>query len=334
MNPKDWLVLKNEGLYCIPGDFYIDPVFPVNKAFITHGHSDHARSGHAKVLAQSATIEIMKMRYGDQCASSMHSLNYGERITINGTQCYLLPAGHILGSAQLVMEYKGSRVILSGDYKRAADPTCEPFEVENCDLFITEATFALPVFKHPPIECEINKLLASVKAFPQHCHLVGVYALGKCQRVIKTLRLMGFSEPLYIHGALKKLCDYYVSKGIDLGELRLASTLDLKNSEGKIVFCPPGALHDRWSRRFANVKVCLASGWMQIRARAKQKGVELPLIISDHADWTELGETIKDLNPNEVWVTHGREDALIYYLNQQGYPAKALHLLGYEDNED
>ncbi|MBA2709706.1 MAG: ligase-associated DNA damage response exonuclease [Tatlockia sp.] len=334
MNPKEWLALKKEGLYCVPGDFFIDPVIPVNKAIITHAHSDHARFGHNQVLAQKSTIEIMKLRYGDECASQMQGLDYEERITVNGTCCYLLPAGHILGSAQLVIEYEGSRVIISGDYKRAFDPTCEAFKAEHCDLFITEATFALPVFKHPPIEWEINKLLASLKAFPHRCHLVGVYALGKCQRVIKTLRVMGYDEPLFIHGALKKLCDYYTSKGIDLGDIRMASSLDLKNSQGKIVFCPPGALHDRWSRRFANVKVSLASGWMQIRARAKQKGVELPLIISDHADWSELAETIKEVNPKEVWVTHGREDALIHHLNQQGYPAKALHLLGYEDHED
>ncbi len=334
MHPKHWLALKKEGLYCIPGDFYIDPVYPVSNALITHGHSDHARSGHKKVLAQRATIGIMKLRYGENAASEYQSLNYHERIKIKEVVCYLLPAGHILGSAQLVMEFDNSRVIVSGDYKRALDPTCEPFIVEHCDVFVTEATFALPVFKHPPIQIEIAKLLTSVNTFPERCHLVGVYALGKCQRLIKNLRLMGYDGPLFIHGALKKLCGFYQSEGIDLGDVQMASDLNLQDSAGKIVLCPPSALHDRWSRRFTKVVVSMASGWMQIRARAKQKGVELPLIISDHADWFELTATIKEINPKEVWFTHGREEALIHYLNQLGYKAQALQLLGYEDQED
>lgn len=334
MHPKKWLVLKKEGLYCIPGDFYIDPVYPVNNALITHAHSDHARSGNKKVLAQRSTIEIMKLRYGENGANEYQALQYHERLKIKDVQCYLLPAGHILGSAQLVMEFNNARVIVSGDYKRAEDPTCEPFIVENCDVFVTEATFALPVFKHPPIDVEISKLLTSVNTFPDRCHLLGAYALGKCQRLIKTLRLMGYDKPLYIHGALKKLCDFYQSEGIDLGDLQMAADLDLQKSAGTIVLCPPSALHDRWSRRFAKVLVSMASGWMQIRARAKQKGVELPLIISDHADWLELTTTIKEINPKEIWVTHGREEALVHYLNQQGYKAQALHLLGYEDQED
>ncbi|MBA2657838.1 MAG: ligase-associated DNA damage response exonuclease [Tatlockia sp.] len=333
-NPKQWLAVKEQGLYCRPGDFFIDPVFPVNRAVITHAHGDHARSGHQHIYATHETVEIMKIRYGEDCAGSFHSLNYYEPITINKVDCYLLPAGHILGSAQLVMSFDGVRVIVSGDYKRAADPTCPPFVVEPCDIFITEATFALPVFKHPPIEQEMNKVLTSLNSFPERCHLIGVYGLGKCQRFIKVLRLMGYLDAIYLHGAFDKLCNYYKSKGIDLGDLQKASSLNLKSSQGKIVLCPPGALHDRWSRRFANVLVAMASGWMQIRARAKQKGIELPLIISDHADWFELIQTIKEINPKEVWVTHGQEDALLYYLKQQGYQAQALHLLGYEDHED
>lgn len=333
-HPKKWLSIKKEGLYCIPGQFYIDPLYPVANAIITHGHADHARSGHKQVFASTATIAIMQIRYGEQCADKLQPLEYFEKITIRDVQIYLLPAGHILGSSQLVIEYAGTRLIVSGDYKRAADPTCTPFVVEPCDVFITEATFSLPVFKHPPIEAEIAKLLSSIERFPERCHLIGAYALGKCQRVIKCLRIAGYTQPIYLHGALKKLCDFYQSQGIDLGELLPASSLDLQSSKGKIVLCPPSALHDKWSRRFAHVMVCLASGWMQIRARAKQKGVDLPLIISDHADWLELTQTIKEINPKEVWVTHGREEALVYYANQQGYKSQALHLLGYEEHED
>jgi putative mRNA 3-end processing factor len=335
MNPlKQWLTIKKEGLYCIPGDFFIDPILAVNKAFITHAHSDHACSGNQHIYASNPTIEIMKIRYGDHCASFFHPLDYFERLKINEVECYLLPAGHILGSAQIVIEYLGFRLIISGDYKRALDPTCEPFVVEACDLLITEATFGLPVFKHPSIELEINKLLSSLITFPNRCHLIGVYGLGKCQRFIKTLRLMGYLETIYIHGSFKKLCNYYESLGLDLGDLQSASYLDLELSKGKIVLCPPSALHDRWSRRFFHPVIAMASGWMQIRARAKQKGIELPLIISDHADWLELIQTIKEINPKEIWVTHGQEETLVYYLKQQGYKAQALHLLGYEDHED
>lgn len=334
IHPDKWLSIKKEGLYCIPGQFYVDPFLPVPNALITHAHGDHARSGHQHVIAHPATLAIMSIRYGVEFSVTKKPLAYFERLTINNVEIYLLPAGHILGSAQLVIEYQDTRLIISGDYKRIADPTCESFVAEPCDVFITEATFGLPVFKHPPIEQELNKLINSLTQFPERCHLLGVYGLGKCQRVIKTLRMMNYNQPIYLHGALIKLCSFYESMGIALGELLPASALNLEQSAGKLVLCPPSALHDRWSRRFSKVLVSMASGWMQIRARAKQKGIELPLVISDHADWHELTQTIKEVNPREVWITHGREEALVYYSVQQGYKAQALHLLGFEEQED
>lgn len=333
-HPRQWLTIKKEGLYCIPGQFYIDPVYPVDNAVITHGHGDHACSDHKQVMAHHGTIGIMRVRYGEDCAKKFVPLNYFEKIAVRDVELYLLPAGHIFGSSQIMIEYGGFRLNVSGDYKRVFDPTCDSFVVEPCDVFVTEATFGLPVFKHPPIELEINKLLSSIDIFPNRCHLVGVYALGKCQRLIKTIRMRGYTKPIYLHGALKNLCDFYQKMGIDLGDLQPASTLDSHSSKGCIVLCPPSALHDKWSQRFAHVVISMASGWMQIRARAKQKGIELPLIISDHADWFELIQTIREINPQEVWVTHGREEALVHYANQQGYKAKALNILGYEDQED
>lgn len=333
-HPREWLAIKKSGLYCIPGQFYIDPVEPVARAVITHAHGDHARAGHGCVIAHKHTVALMELRYGNESAQSFEPLEYLQRMHFGELTLYLLPAGHILGSAQLVIEYKERRLIISGDYKRASDPTCEGFIVEPCDVFITEATFALPVFKHPPIAQELGKLFSSLNAFPERCHLIGVYGLGKCQRVLKCLRLAGYTNTVYLHGALQKMCDYYQSVGIDLGDLKPASELDVASSRGKLVLCPPSALHDRWSRRFADVLVGMASGWMRIRARAKQKGIELPLIISDHADWPELIQTINDIKPQEIWVTHGQEQALVYYAQQLGYQAQALHLLGYEEHED
>lgn len=334
IHPKKWLAIKSEGLYCIPGDFFIDPLIPVDTAIITHGHADHARPGHRKIITTLETLAIMKVRYGEQCGIQTQTLEYYERFNLNKALIYLLPAGHILGSAQLVIEYEGSRVIVSGDYKRSFDPTCERFKVETCDVFITEATFGLPVFKHPLIEEELAKLLNSMQNFPAYSHLVGAYALGKCQRLIKTLRLMGYQDKIYLHGAMLKLCNLYQSFGVDLGDIRPASEIEPKQAAGKLIICPPSALHDRWSRRFAPSIVAQASGWMRIRARAKQKGIDLPLVISDHADWTELTNTIQEINPKEVWVTHGREEALVYYANQQGYRSQALYLLGYEEEDD
>jgi putative mRNA 3-end processing factor len=334
MHTNKWLTIKNKSLYCIPGQFYIDPLHAVDSAIITHGHADHARIGHKKVLATPETLTIMKTRYGADCAGELQALNYHEHLTHKQVKISLLPAGHILGSAQVVLEYQGSRLIISGDYKRAPDPTCLPFAVQPCDVFITEATFGLPVFKHPPIENELNKLLVSLQQFPERCHLVGAYALGKCQRIIKSLRLLNFDQPIYLHGALLKLCELYQNLAIDLGDIRPATQLDNKTSAGKIVLCPPSALHDRWSRRFGETVVSTASGWMQIRARAKQKGIDLPLIISDHADWNELTQTLQDVQANEIWVTHGREEALVYFAEKLALKAHALSLLGYDENHE
>lgn len=332
-DPIKWFALKKEGLYFIPGKFYIDPVYPVTLAIISHAHADHAISGHQFVMAHNDTISLMQIRFGED-NFKFKSLNYFEKINIGEVILYLLPAGHILGSAQIVIEYKRKRIIFSGDYKRTSDPTCEKFFVTPCDVFISEATFGLPIFKHPSIQMEIKKLLHSIQLFPNRCFLVGVYALGKCQRLIKELRNIGYIEPLYIHSAFKKICDFYERRGYSLGDIQMANTLDEYTSQGKIVLCPPTSLNDKWSRRFGNVRVAMASGWMQIRARAKQKRIELPLIISDHADWNELIRTIEEINPQEIWITHGQELALLHYANQHGYKAQPLHFLEYKESED
>lgn len=332
--PKMWMEIHPEGLFCVPGQFYIDPHLPVDSAVITHAHSDHARVGHGKVLGTPSIINILKLRYGEQCATQLHSLSYHQEVLEKNVRMTFFPAGHILGSAQVLLEYQDIRIVVSGDYKRAPDPTCEPFEIIPCTIFITEATFGLPVFIHPPIKNEICKLLSSLQKNPEKCHLVGAYSLGKCQRVINALRHQGYHETIYLHGAQIKLCNLYQEEGIELGSLDSALALNQTNAAGKIVMCPPSALHDRWSRRFGDVIRAYASGWMRIRARARQRGIDLPLIISDHADWNELTQTLHEVNPTEIWVTHGREEALVFYAQQAGYKAKALSLLGYEQEYD
>ncbi len=332
--PETWLRTVPGGLYCEPGDFFVDPTRAVDRAVITHGHSDHARPGHRHVLATAETIAIMRARYGDEAGASPQALRCGETIRLNDVTVTLMPAGHVLGSAQAVLEHRGSRVVVSGDYKRRRDPTCAAFEPQACDVFITEATFGLPVFRHPPDKHEIGRLLHSLLLFPERAHLVGVYALGKCQRVIALSREAGYDEPIYIHGALAGLCELYESLGVALGPLRLATGASKAELAGKIVLAPPGAMADRWSRRLPDPVSALASGWMRVKQRAKARGVELPLVISDHADWDELTLTLHDTGAPEIWVTHGNEEALVHYATKAGLKARALALAGYEDEEE
>lgn len=334
MRPNEVLTPRPEGLYAPRGDFYIDPVQPVNRAVITHGHSDHARAGHGAVLATPETLTIMAARYGKDFAGSTQALRYGERVSVGGVEVSLHPAGHVLGSAQACVSAKGVRVVCSGDYKRQSDPTCPPFEIVPCDVFITEATFALPVFCMPPVEAEIAKLLESVKLFPERAHLVGAYALGKAQRVMALLRQAGWDKPIHLHGAMMALTQLYKDHGVDLGEVRPALGLKKEDLAGAIVICPPSALQTPWARRFPDPINAFASGWMRVRARARQKGVELPLVISDHADWPDLQRTILEVNAPEVWITHGEADALAHWCKSQGIEAKALHLVGYGDEEE
>jgi putative mRNA 3-end processing factor len=326
-----WLYPTDRGLFCEPGGFFVDPSRAVDRAIITHGHSDHARPGHGAVLATNETLEIMKVRMGPECADAFEPLAYGATQSVNGVDVRLAPAGHILGAAQVVLDWNGQRAVVSGDYKRAADPTCPTFEVVPCDVFVTEATFALPVFRHEPAEAEVGRLLGSIARQPERAHLVGAYGLGKTQRVIKLARNAGYDKPIYLHGALVELCALYQRLGVDLGELRPATTGKHENFAGALVLCPPSAVDDRWSRRFPDPVSAFASGWMRIKGRIRQAGVELPLVISDHADWPELLDTIVETGAEDVWVTHGRDDALVYQLGLMGRKARALPLVGFED---
>ena len=331
---ESWLYPADAGLFCAPGNFYIDPHRAVDRAVITHGHSDHARSGHGAVMATAETVAIMKVRYGETSAGAFQPLAYGQSVVINGVTVRLMPAGHILGSAQVVLDYGGQRAVVSGDYKRAHDPTCAPFELVQCDVFVTEATFALPVFRHEPAKGEVAKLLASMAAEPDRTHLIGAYGLGKCQRMIRVIRDAGYDKPIYMHGAVVELTKLYQSLGIELGDVRPVAGEDAKNFVGGIVMCPPSALGDRWSRRFNDPVTAFASGWMRVRGRARQRGVELPLIVSDHVDWPELIATIGETNAEEVWVTHGRDDALVHHLATLGRKARALALVGRDEEAE
>ena len=328
----DWLRVTQAGLWCEPGGFFVDPVQPVARAVITHAHADHARTGHGAILATPETAAILRVRWGAEAAASIETVGYHQQRRLDGAGVTLVPAGHVLGSAQVVMEHAGVRVVVSGDYKRRPDPTCPPFEPVSCDVFLTEATFGLPVFRHPPDADEIAKLMTSLRLFPERAHLIGVYALGKCQRLIALLRRAGWERPIWLHGALVALCELYAGRGVELGELRPAAGVVRKELAGEIILCPPSAIADRWTRAFPEPLPGLASGWMRIRQRARQRGIELPLVISDHADWDELTATLSDVGAPAVLVTHGREEALVHYARSHGFAAAALSLAGYEDD--
>jgi putative mRNA 3-end processing factor len=327
-----WIEPFPEGIYIKPADAWVDPGQPKPRALVTHGHGDHARGGHDAVWATPETLAIMECRYGPQPGG--HAMAYGEVIRLGEVDISFVPAGHVLGSAQIVLEHKGERVVVSGDYKRRPDPTCPPFEPVPCDIFITEATFGLPVFRHPDTGSEMDRLLLRLHENPDRCVLVGAYALGKAQRLITELRGRGHDAPIYIHGALQRLCDLYVEHGVDLGEIRPATGVKKDELKGRIVVAPPGALNDRWSRRLPDPITAMASGWMRVRQRARQRNVELPLIVSDHADWDELTRTIEELKPREVWITHGREDALMHWCMTRQIKARELNLVGREDEDD
>ena len=333
MRPQDILTPVAAGLCCKPGGFHIDPVRPVERALITHGHSDHARAGHGMVLATQETLDIMRLRYGDGFAGHTQAIAYGETIGLGDVSVSFHPAGHVLGSAQIAVTHGPTRIVASGDYKDAPDPTCAPFEIVPCDVFITEATFGLPVFRHGGASGEIAKLLASVALFPERAHLVGAYSLGKAQRVIAMIRAAGFDAPIYLHGAMEKITRYYESRGIGLGELRLAKGTKKADLAGTITLAPPTAITDIWTRNFPDPVAAFASGWMRVRARARQKGVELPLVISDHADWDGLTATIAATGAGEIWVTHGQEDALVHWCQSKGLKARPLDLVGYGDED-
>lgn len=300
---------------------------------ITHGHSDHARAGHGAVLATQETLDMMRLRYGENFAGSTQAISYGEEIRLGDIKVKFHPAGHVLGSAQIAVTAKDTCIVASGDYKDAPDPTCVPFELVPCDVFITEATFGLPVFRHGDAADEVKKLLASVALFPERAHLVGAYSLGKAQRVIALLRQAGYDAPIYLHGAMESITHYYQSRGIDLGELRPAMGMKKAALAGTITLAPPSATADLWTRRFPDPVTAFASGWMRVRARARQRGIELPLVISDHADWDGLTATITATGAGEIWVTHGQEDALVHWCKSRGLRAQPLDLVGYGEEE-
>lgn len=331
--PADDLVIKTpQGLYCPPGGFHIDPMGRTETAVITHGHGDHARYGSQRYLAAHESLPILRLRLGP--TASIGTAAYGRRFRMGDTWVSFHPAGHVLGSAQVRIEH-GSRVwVVTGDYKRAPDPTCAPFEVVECDVFVTESTFALPVYRWQATE----QVVGEISAWIDECQSEGqtavlfCYALGKAQRLMAHLK-PHLEQPILLHGAQVPLTEAYRGAGVDLPDTEALSALPRDTDlAGRLVIAPPSAAGSPWMRRFKTRSTGFCSGWMRIRGNRRRRGYDRGFVISDHADWPALLQSIRDSGARRVICMHGRTDALVRYLNERG--TQRAESLGMEREEE
>lgn len=317
----DMVVVRKEGLYCVPGNFYIDPWRPVDRAVITHAHGDHARVGHGHYLAATPGVDILKSRLGE---ITIDGLAYGERITHNGVTISLHPAGHVLGSAQVRLECGGEVWVASGDYKVEPDATCAPFEPVRCDTFITESTFGLPIYrwqKQQEVFDDINAWWRK-NAEQGRCSVVFAYSFGKAQRILSGLDAS--IGPIVCHGSVEPLNRVYRAGGVDLPPTVLVTDIDKAALKTAMVVAPPSASGSTWMRRFGDYSDSFASGWMLLRGARRRRGVDRGFVLSDHADWPGLMSAIKSTEAEKVIVTHGSIPTMVRWLNQQGYEAKGF----------
>jgi putative mRNA 3-end processing factor len=313
----------SRGLYCARGDFYIDPWQPVQTAVITHAHGDHLRHGSAHYVVAEPGASIARQRLGS--GQSVTAIEYGSPRTFGTTRVSLHPAGHILGSAQVRIEH-GERVwVVSGDYKRQPDPTCAALVPLECEVFISEATFALPVYRWPDT-CEVVADIAHWWHLNRERGVASVlfcYALGKAQRVLAELRAFT-AEPVYVHGAVGTLVDLYRKAGIAMVPTLAATTERPVDYRGALIIAPPGAAGTPWMRRFGEHATGFCSGWMRVRGDRRRRGYDRGFVLSDHADWPALVATCVATRAQRVLLTHGRSDSLTRYLNEQGIETRAL----------
>jgi putative mRNA 3-end processing factor len=318
----DLVCLRPEGLYCPAGDFHIDPWRPVERAVITHAHGDHARPGHARYLAAAASERVLRARLG---AITLQSVEYGESVALAGTRVSLHPAGHVLGSAQVRIEHGGRVWVVSGDYKLAPDPTCAAFEPLRCDVFITESTFGLPIYRWPAagdVIAEVNRWWAD-NAEAGRVSVLFCYAFGKAQRI-----LAGVDPsigPLLVHGAVEPLNRAYRESGVALPATRLVSDVtDKADLRGALVLAPPSAQGTPWLKRFGEYSDAFASGWMQLRGTRRRRALDRGFVLSDHADWPGLMTAIGATGAARVIVTHGQVPVMVRWLREQGLDAEAF----------
>lgn len=318
----DLVVARPEGLYCPPGDFHIDPWRPVDRAVITHAHSDHARSGHRHYLAAAPGAGVLRSRVG---SVDLDAVPYGEPRVHNGVRISLYPAGHVLGSAQVRLEYEGQVWVASGDYKLQKDGTCDPFEPVRCDVFITESTFGIPVYRWDEVDsvrADINAWWAA-NAAEGRPSVLYCYAFGKAQRILHGLD--GSIGPIVAHGAVETLNRVYRASGVALPPtVTVNDVADAAALRRALVLAPPSARGTPWTRRFGDHADAFASGWMRLRGARRRRGVDRGFVMSDHADWPGLGQAIAATGAQRVIVTHGSTAVLVRWLNEQGVRAESF----------
>lgn len=319
----DLVTVTRRGLYCKAGDFYIDPWQPVETAIITHAHGDHLRGGSAGYYCAQAGEAVARLRLPTD--ARVRTLPYGESCTLGGAKISLHPAGHILGSSQVRIEHEGTVWVVSGDYKRDPDPTCAPFEVVPCDVFISEATFALPAYRWPDTQLVAREIYDWWQGNRRAgvASILFAYALGKAQRVLAELTRFT-REKVYVHGAIAALVQAYRECGVDMLPTLPATVAAKADYAGALILAPPGAAGSTWIRRFGDSRSGFCSGWMRVRGDRRRRGYDRGFILSDHADWPSLLRTIRETGARRVLLTHGYTDAMCRYLQEQGVAAAAL----------
>jgi putative mRNA 3-end processing factor len=318
----DLVIQRPEGLYCPAGDFYIDPWRPVPRAVITHAHADHARVGHAQYLAAADATHVLKARLGD---IALQTLRYGERIDHHGVALSLHPAGHVLGSAQVRLEHRGRVWVVSGDYKLGPDPTCAPFEPVRCDVFITESTFGLPVYRWAPPAEVAGAIDAWWRANAEagRASVLFCYAFGKAQRIAASVDAS--IGPIVVHGAVEPLNAAYRASGVALPPMQRVSEVEDKSVYRRaLVLAPPSAAGSPWMRRFGDYADAFASGWMALRGARRRRALDRGFVLSDHADWPGLQQAIAATGASRLIVTHGYVPVMVRWLREQGLQAEAF----------
>lgn len=329
------LTLTPAGLYCPAGGFHVDPWRPVARAVVTHGHSDHARHGHGCYHATGAGEGILRRRLGRDLALATH--RYGEVFELGEARVSLHPAGHVLGSAQVRIEVAGEVWVVSGDYKREADPSCAPFELVECDGFVTEATFALPIYRWDRGERVVDDILAwwDENARQRRASILFCYALGKAQRLLAEIRARG-ERTVWLHGALAGMVDAYREAGVPLAPTALVGEAPKgERFAGELVLAPPSAMGTSWIRRFAEPSTGFVSGWMRVRGQRRRRGYDRGFVLSDHVDWPDVLRTVAETGARRVLCTHGYADTLARYLREErGLEAARIDTLFEGESDD
>ncbi len=328
------LINDDKGLYCPAGDFHIDPWRPAARAIITHAHGDHARPGSTSYLCAEPGKLPLSLRVG----SSIQTVHYGEQLTIGSAKISLHPAGHVLGSAQIRVEVAGEVWVVSGDYKRETDPTCDPFELVQCHTFITESTFGLPIYRWYPAEQVMEAIYGwwQTNAAAGKPSILFSYVMGKTQRIMASLALYdGGTEKLYAHGALQQMNQAYRESSIYLPDapnpLSMPAGHDFSSA---LIFAPPSAQGTPWMRRFKNSVTARASGWMRVRGRRRRLALDHGFVLSDHADWPGLLNTIYETGAERVITTHGSSQILARYLQERGFNTDIMTTGAWGQTED